>query len=221
MALLFMLRNAKDDKIFFSAKFQFSVIQFVKVISHKPFFLLKALNPGLKLLEYILCVAHLWPRGFRTKNIHRVCSAFVVSRLIACNVALFSLLFISVSYRVSYFNKGVFKFRSVTSTGVFKKGVAENVLLSFESYTSSFEVYIPLYLFCVTARRHQKNFDLKKGRISHRTPGVNRRIWEEMLAGIQKPIIGYFTANWIKDRERKIKTTVPFFFFSSKRGLSK
>ena len=46
-----MLRNVKDDKTFLSAKFQFSVIQFVKVISNKPFFLVKALNPGLKLLE--------------------------------------------------------------------------------------------------------------------------------------------------------------------------
>ena len=51
MALLIMLRNVKDDKIFLSAEFQFSVIQFVKVISNKPFSLLKALNPGLKLLE--------------------------------------------------------------------------------------------------------------------------------------------------------------------------
>ena len=46
-----MLRNVKDDKTFLFAKFQFSVIQFVKVISNKPFFLVKALNPGLKLLE--------------------------------------------------------------------------------------------------------------------------------------------------------------------------
>ena len=51
MALLIMLRDVKDDKIFSSAKFQFNVIQFVKVISNKPFFLLKALNPGLKLLD--------------------------------------------------------------------------------------------------------------------------------------------------------------------------
>ena len=53
-----MLRNVKDDKTFLSAKFQFSVIQFVKVISNKLFFLIKALNPGLKLLEIIL--AKLW-----------------------------------------------------------------------------------------------------------------------------------------------------------------
>ena len=53
MALLIMVRNVKDDKIFLSAKFQFSVIQFVKVIPNKPFFLLKALNPGLKLLEIL------------------------------------------------------------------------------------------------------------------------------------------------------------------------
>ena len=46
-----MLRNVKDDKTFLSAKFQLSVIQFVKVISNKPLILLKALNPGLKLLE--------------------------------------------------------------------------------------------------------------------------------------------------------------------------
>ena len=46
-----MLRNVKDDKTFLSAKFQFSVIQFIKVFSNKPFFLVKALNPGLKLLE--------------------------------------------------------------------------------------------------------------------------------------------------------------------------
>ena len=32
-----MLRNFKNDKTFLSAKFQFSVIQFVKVISNKPF----------------------------------------------------------------------------------------------------------------------------------------------------------------------------------------
>ena len=51
MTLLIMFRNVKDDKIFLSAKFQFSVIQFVKVISDKPFCLLKALNPGLKLLQ--------------------------------------------------------------------------------------------------------------------------------------------------------------------------
>ena len=46
-----MLRNFKNDKIFLSAKFQFSAIDFVKVISNKPFFLLEALDPGLKLLE--------------------------------------------------------------------------------------------------------------------------------------------------------------------------
>ena len=34
-----------------SSKFQFSAIEFVKVIWNKPFFPLKALNPGLKLLE--------------------------------------------------------------------------------------------------------------------------------------------------------------------------
>ena len=51
MALLIMLRNFKNDKIFLSAKFQFSAIDFVKVISNKPFFLLKALDPDLKLLE--------------------------------------------------------------------------------------------------------------------------------------------------------------------------
>ena len=51
-ALLIMLRNVKDNKIFLSAKFQFSVIQFVKVMLNKPFFPLKALNPGLKLLEF-------------------------------------------------------------------------------------------------------------------------------------------------------------------------
>ena len=49
--VLIMLRNVKDDKTFLSAKFQFSVIRFVKVMSNKPFFLLKAVNPGLKLLE--------------------------------------------------------------------------------------------------------------------------------------------------------------------------
>ena len=43
-----MLRNFKNDKTFLSAEFQFSVIQFVKAISNKPFFLLEALNPGLK-----------------------------------------------------------------------------------------------------------------------------------------------------------------------------
>ena len=48
-----MLRSVKDDNIILSAKFQFSVIQFVKVISNKPFFPLKALNPGLKLLEML------------------------------------------------------------------------------------------------------------------------------------------------------------------------
>ena len=51
-----MLRHFKNDKTFLSAKFQFSVIQFVKVISNKPFFLLKALNPGLKLLEVVVVV---------------------------------------------------------------------------------------------------------------------------------------------------------------------
>ena len=49
-----MLRNVQNDKIFLSTKFQFSVIQFVKVISNKPFFLLKALNPGLKLTASVL-----------------------------------------------------------------------------------------------------------------------------------------------------------------------
>ena len=44
-----MIRNVKNDDTFLSAKFQFGVIQFVKVILNKPFFLLKALNPGLKL----------------------------------------------------------------------------------------------------------------------------------------------------------------------------
>ena len=43
-----MLRNFKNDKTFLSAEFQFTVIQFVKAISNKPFFLLEALNPGLK-----------------------------------------------------------------------------------------------------------------------------------------------------------------------------
>ena len=52
MALLIMLRNIKDDEIFLYAKFQFSVILFVEVISNKPFLLLKSFNPGLKLLEY-------------------------------------------------------------------------------------------------------------------------------------------------------------------------
>ena len=35
MALLIMLRNVKDDKIFLSAKFQFSVIQFERLNSRK------------------------------------------------------------------------------------------------------------------------------------------------------------------------------------------
>ena len=48
-----MLRNFKNDKTFLSAKYQFSAIQFVKVISNKPFFLLKALNPGLKLTAWV------------------------------------------------------------------------------------------------------------------------------------------------------------------------
>ena len=52
-----MIRNVKNDNTFLSAKFQLDVIQFVKVILNKPFFLLKALNPGLKVLEYnLLCV---------------------------------------------------------------------------------------------------------------------------------------------------------------------
>ena len=51
MALLIMLRNVKDDKTFLSAKFQFIIIHFVQVFSNKQFFLFKALNPGLKLLE--------------------------------------------------------------------------------------------------------------------------------------------------------------------------
>ena len=46
-----MLRNFKNDKTFLSAKFQFSIVQFVKAISNKPFFPLKAVNPGVKLLE--------------------------------------------------------------------------------------------------------------------------------------------------------------------------
>ena len=47
-----MLRNVKNDiKIFLSAKFPLSAIEFVKVISNKPFFLLKSVYPGLKLLE--------------------------------------------------------------------------------------------------------------------------------------------------------------------------
>ena len=56
-----MFRNVKDDKTFSfsSANFQFIVIQFVKVISNKPFFLLKTLNPGLKLLEHIVLVSRL------------------------------------------------------------------------------------------------------------------------------------------------------------------
>ena len=52
-----MLRNVKGDKTFLSAKFQFSVIQFVKVISNKPFSLLKALKPGLKSLENLAVVS--------------------------------------------------------------------------------------------------------------------------------------------------------------------
>ena len=47
-----MLRIFKNDEIFLSAKFQFIAIEFVKLISNKPFFLLKDLNPGLKLLEF-------------------------------------------------------------------------------------------------------------------------------------------------------------------------
>ena len=34
--------------------------------------------------EYTLRVACLWPHAYGTKHIHWVCSAFVVSRLIAC-----------------------------------------------------------------------------------------------------------------------------------------
>ena len=58
-----MLRNVKDDKTFLSAKFQFSVIQFVEVISNKPFFLAKALNPGLKLLEYCIHIVYCGESG--------------------------------------------------------------------------------------------------------------------------------------------------------------
>ena len=47
-----MLRNFKNEKTFLSAKFQFSAIENFNIISNKPFFLLKALNPGLKLLEH-------------------------------------------------------------------------------------------------------------------------------------------------------------------------
>ena len=54
-----MLKNFKNDNIFLSAKFQFIVFQFVKVISNEPFFPLKALNPGVKLLENSLAAGDL------------------------------------------------------------------------------------------------------------------------------------------------------------------
>ena len=57
-----MLRNFKNDKTFLSAKFQFSVVQFVKVISNKPFFPLKALNPVTQALN---CLSESQPSGFR------------------------------------------------------------------------------------------------------------------------------------------------------------
>ena len=49
-----MTRNVKNDNIFLSTKFHLDIMQFIKVILNKPFFLLKALNPGLKLLKIIL-----------------------------------------------------------------------------------------------------------------------------------------------------------------------